>query len=106
MAKSCFDPCLEEDPGPWLLVEWACEPTSKLAAWFQSQGHDILRLCLPEWDMTEHGNTELVMDRIKSAVEARQPVLVWISIPCTAWCAWQRINLAVGSDDLVRRVIA
>ena len=65
VAKSCFDPCLEEDPGPWLLVEWACEPTSKLAAWFQSQGHDILRLCLPEWDMTERGNTELVMDRIK-----------------------------------------
>ena len=74
--RAAHDPCLEEDPGPWLLVEWACEPTSKLASWFQSQGHDSLRLCLPEWDMTERGNTELVLGRIRSAVEARQPVLV------------------------------
>eukprot|EP00972_Heterocapsa_arctica_P053040 7809852-Heterocapsa_arctica.AAC.1 len=38
-----------------------------------------------------------VLNEAREKVRQGIPVVVWISLPCTAWCSWQRVNLKLRS---------
>eukprot|EP00972_Heterocapsa_arctica_P061067 9004778-Heterocapsa_arctica.AAC.1 len=43
----------ELDQQKWCLLEWACDPKSRLAEWFVQSGHHAVRLGLPGIDLSQ-----------------------------------------------------
>ena len=65
-----------------------------------ANGHAAVRLGLPEWDLRR---PEVVARVVGCALRAHRlgfQICIWASLPCTAWSAWQHVNLAMG--DAVR----
>ena len=89
----------------WLLVEYCCEPDSLLSQWFFDHQQAITRLSLPGQDVTDPAVLARVYHDIVMAVKRGLKVLVWTSLPCTAWCGWQQINMT-RSEEAEQRVYA
>eukprot|EP00972_Heterocapsa_arctica_P115894 16450281-Heterocapsa_arctica.AAC.1 len=74
----------------WALVEWCREPDSLLSDWFLQRGLTATRLGLPEHDLGKTSEGRRVADKIIDQLSEGSNVCLWCSLPCTAWCAWQR----------------
>ena len=83
----------------WHVFEWCCERDSLLAGWFLEHGHLATRLGLPDYDLSRREDAGKVCNLMLREAGRGHPVLWWISLPCTAWCAWQTIN--VGAESTV-----
>lgn len=88
--------------GPWLLLEWCCEKTSRLSSWFTQNGHAAIRLGLPEWDLRDPDRVSLVVARAVAASRMGFRIMVWASLPCTPWTAWQRVNVTLSDQNAER----
>ena len=80
----------------WKLFEWCCEPDSELSAWMKCHGEEAQRLCLPNYDMSKEDVVAKVVRQIVTDEQDGYNVAVWISLPCTPWTTWQRINAKLG----------
>eukprot|EP00972_Heterocapsa_arctica_P070471 10409755-Heterocapsa_arctica.AAC.1 len=74
---------------PWILFEWSCESDSRLAHWFVDHGHAARRLGLPQTDLKTPRVVDGVVQEIIEAYDDGFDVILWASLPCTAWCTWQ-----------------
>ena len=77
------------DQEKWCLIEWACEPTSVLSAWFLDHGHDAIRLTRDVIDLSAASAVRKVMKIARERERQGFKFLVWAALPCTAWCKWQ-----------------
>jgi hypothetical protein len=82
-----------------VLVEYCCEPDSKLSnIWMQGRG-GALRLGLPDFDLRRDSVIRQVIFMIRSYVRGGQQVLVWCSLPCQPWTAWQNLNQGPNTSN-------
>eukprot|EP00972_Heterocapsa_arctica_P098784 14576294-Heterocapsa_arctica.AAC.1 len=84
----------EENIGrkPNVLREWCCENDSRLAQWFVNHGHAARRLGLPKTDLKKPCVVDGIAQEIIEAYDDGFHVILWASLPCTAWCTWQQVN--------------
>eukprot|EP00972_Heterocapsa_arctica_P038636 5692988-Heterocapsa_arctica.AAC.1 len=72
----------------YCLLEWACDPRSRLAEWFVSHGHHAIRLGLPNVDLSESKCLDMILHAAENQVKAGYKIFLWASLPCTAWTTW------------------
>eukprot|EP00972_Heterocapsa_arctica_P057019 8414148-Heterocapsa_arctica.AAC.1 len=88
--------------GPCHLVEWCCEQGSDSTRCMIEHGGGATRLCLPQRDMRLDQQVEQVIHDVRTLANLGIFVLIWASLPCTAWCSWQRVNQA--DEQIARRL--
>ena len=91
---------------PWVLLEWACEKDSRLSAWFLKHGQQAVRLTEDNVDLARPGAVARVLRIARMWTQRGYRVLTWAALPCTAWCPWQRLNVAhqaPATHDLTER---
>eukprot|EP00972_Heterocapsa_arctica_P078256 11539778-Heterocapsa_arctica.AAC.1 len=45
-----------------------------------------------------------VLNEAREKVRQGIPVVVWVSLPCAAWCSWQRVNMTQSSATFAKIV--
>eukprot|EP00972_Heterocapsa_arctica_P027807 4090441-Heterocapsa_arctica.AAC.1 len=45
-----------------------------------------------------------VLNEAREKVRQGIPVVVWVSLPCTAWCSWHRVNMKQSSATFAKIV--
>ena len=73
-----------------LLIEFACEPDSKLSATMLEQGGDAIRVHKESFDILKNKD----MTRLIEIVDQNPGCDLWGSIPCAPWSTWQYVNLS------------
>ena len=73
-----------------LLIEFACEPDSKLSATMLEQGGDAIRVHKESFDILKNKD----MTRLIEIVDQNPGCDLWGSIPCGPWSTWQYVNLS------------
>ena len=80
-----------EEP-QWHVVEYCCEPDSKLSTWFAERGHTVTRLGLPDRDLSNAACVSQVSEEIREQLQNGKKILLWASLPCRPWCKWQQAS--------------
>eukprot|EP00971_Amphidinium_carterae_P350634 6491657-Amphidinium_carterae.1 len=94
----------EQVAGKMVLIECACFGDSLLSAEHELKGGISVRLGLPSTDLTTEHGKRLFTRVLRIAAEHAQSVIVWFSIPCSAWSSLQYLNEnRYGSDWLRER---
>eukprot|EP00971_Amphidinium_carterae_P189313 3757828-Amphidinium_carterae.1 len=94
----------EQVAGKMVLIEYACFGDSLLSAEHELKGGISVRLGLPPTDLTTEHGKRLFTRVLRIATEHAQSVIVWFSIPCSAWSSLQYLNEnRYGSDWLKER---
>ena len=73
-----------------VLIEFACEPDSKLSATMLEQGGDAIRVHKESFDILKNED----MTRLIEIVDQNPGCDLWGSIPCGPWSTWQYDNLS------------
>ena len=89
-----------------VLFEYACDAHSLLSRYFEDAGGTAYRLCLPVWNLLLFSIIERVWNMAVIHASYGHQIRVWMSLPCTAWCPWQFINLAADSEQTNARITA
>ena len=87
---------MKDKMGPWLLIGWCCEDDSKMAGWFLRAGHAALRLGRPQCDLRDPGHVALAVAKMIEAARRGFEIIIWASLPCRPWSAWQQVNVAIS----------
>ena len=74
------------------LVELCCYEDSVLGQEFREAGHQSFRFGLPGTDLLSARGQECVRQELRRLAGAGCLVVVWISVPCSAWSTLQRLN--------------
>ena len=83
----------KEDEIKKVLIEACCGEESKLASHFKEKGGESSQIYLPKHDMSKDHPVKPLKETIESQEEEGFEVRIWISIPCSPGCSWQRVNL-------------
>lgn len=62
---------------------------------FRRESGSAMRLFFPDLEMMEKENIEALKKVNETLNDEGFEIHVWIAIPCSPWCTWQRVNLAV-----------
>jgi predicted adenine nucleotide alpha hydrolase (AANH) superfamily ATPase len=76
-----------------VLIEVCCGETSKLSSAFKEKGGEAIRIYLPNHNMLKRHTIKALKLTIEDLKQEDFEVKIWISIPCSPWCSWQRVNL-------------
>jgi hypothetical protein len=76
-----------------ILVEVCCGENSKLTTAFKEKGGEGIRIYLPYHDMQKRYTIKGLKLTIEDLKQEGFEVKLWVSIPCSPWCSWQRVNL-------------
>ena len=76
------------------IHEYCCHQDSLLGTLAQRQGHTIRRWGLFNVDLFTVKGVQTVADSIRKDLKSGLTVVLWIAVPCTPWCAYQRMNEA------------
>ena len=76
-----------------ILFEVCCGENSRLMSQFKQRGGEGIRLYLPKHNVAKDYTIEAAKRVTKILQEEGFTVKIWISIPCSPWCSWQRVNL-------------
>ena len=76
-----------------VLFDVCCGENSKLTSHFKDRGGEGIRLYLPKHNVAIDHTIEAAKRVIKILEDEGFTVKIWISIPCSPWCLWQRVNL-------------
>jgi hypothetical protein len=85
------------------LIEWCCHEDSELMNQWVGQGGKGLRVALPRFDARRRQVVDDIRHRIRRKLDAAQHVRMHISLPCTCWSQWGRLNAARSDDYRARR---
>ncbi|CAE8639057.1 unnamed protein product, partial [Polarella glacialis] len=88
----------------WMLFEWACERDSPLSQWFMDNGHAAVRLGLPETNLLDAAVVNSVVGQMIKAWRKGYAVVLWCTLPCTPWCAWQRGRIQQDRSESLEMV--
>ena len=75
-----------------VLFEVCCAENSRLTSQFKERGGEGIRLYLPKHDVVKDYTTEAAKRATKILQDEGFTVKIWISIPRSPWCSWQRVN--------------
>jgi hypothetical protein len=73
-----------------LLFEVCCGENSRLTAKVKERGGEGIRLYLPNHNVARDYTIEAAKRVTKILEDEGFTVKIWISIPCSPWCSWQR----------------
>ena len=76
-----------------ILIEVCCGDTSKLSSTFKDKGGEAIRIYLPNNDMLKRYTLKALKLTVEDLKQENFEVKIWISIQCSPWCSWQRVNL-------------
>ena len=77
------------------LAEICCHPESELSKTCETLGGKAMRLSIGTgYDLLTRDGTQSARNELVT----RSPRYNWFSTPCTAWCSWQRINIAKATE--------
>ena len=82
-------------PGRKLLIEFACEPDSRLSAVMMECGGDAIRVHIGSFDITKAKD----VSRLIGIIEDNPGCDLWGSIPCGPWSTWQYVNLSIHGAE-------
>jgi len=74
------------------LHQYCCEPDSVLADAAGHHGYRYQRWTEQNCDLSLAHDVRQVEQCIRKDIQEGQVVCLWISLPCTAWCSWQRLS--------------
>ena len=77
-------------PGRKVLIEFACEPDSRLSAVMMECGGEAIRVHIGSFDITKAKD----VGRLIEIIEDNPGCDLWASIPCGPWSTWQYVNLS------------
>ena len=80
-----FTPKVEK---PTVLIEWACSDNSELGVQGTKLGIVVIRLTKRDTDLSTAAGLALALQKI----EQNKGCHMHGSLPCTAWCSFQRLN--------------
>jgi len=78
-----------------VLIEVCCAKNSRLTSHSRDRGGEGIRLYLPKHNVARDYTIEAAKRVIKILEDEGFTVKIRISIPCSPWCSWQRVNLCV-----------
>jgi D-lyxose ketol-isomerase len=78
-----------------ILIDVCCYDESKLIKQFQERGGGAIRISLPKHDLSKEETEKAIVKVVKKMQSEGFKVHVWTSLPCSPWCAWQRVNKAI-----------
>ena len=78
-----------------ILIEVCCYEESKLSKQFQERGGGAIRISFPKHDLSKEEAEKAIVKVVKKMQSEGFKVHVWTSLPCSPWCAWQRVNKAI-----------
>ena len=84
-------------PGRRLLIEFACEPDSRLSAVMMECGGEAIRVHIGSFDITKAKD----VSRLIAIIEDNPGCDLWASIPCGPWSTWQYVNLSIHGAEFV-----
>eukprot|EP00972_Heterocapsa_arctica_P036599 5386886-Heterocapsa_arctica.AAC.1 len=62
----------------YCLLEWICEPRSRLAEWFIRHGHHAICLGLPNIDLSQKTKyIDMIMRVAENQIKAGYKIFVW-----------------------------
>ena len=76
-----------------ILIEVCCGENNKLSSTFKDKGGEAIRIHLPDHNMLKRYTTKALKLTIEDLKQEGFEVQIWVSIPCSPWCSWQRVNL-------------
>ena len=82
-------------PGRKLLIEFACEPDSRLSAVMMECGGEAIRVHIGSFDITKAKD----VSRLIAIIEDNPGCDLWASIPCGPWSTWQYVNLSIHGAE-------
>ena len=82
-------------PGRKLLIEFACEPDSRLSAVMMECGGEAIRVHIGSFDITKAKD----VSQLIAIIEDNPGCDVWASIPCGPWSTWQYVNLSIHGAE-------
>ena len=82
-------------PGRRLLIEFACEPDSRLSAVMMECGGEAIRVHIGSFDITKAKD----VSRLIAIIEDNPGCDLWASIPCGPWSTWQYVNLSIHGAE-------
>jgi len=85
-----------------ILHELFCFEDSLLSAAASRSGAKVWRWGEPSHDLSNMSRVREVESRVRRDTRAGHDVSVWISLPCSPWSAWQRVNRQVSLATRVR----
>ena len=89
------DELIGQDTGQLDLAEICCHPESELSKTCEALGGKAMRLSIGTgYDLLTHEGTQSALNELV----ARSPRYSWFATPCTAFCSWQRINIAKATE--------
>ena len=75
------------------LHEYCCSEDSLLGKAALAKGMKVRRWGLFNTDLYKAKGVQLVADTIKKDIHAGLTAVLWVSLPCDPWCAYQRLNV-------------
>eukprot|EP00971_Amphidinium_carterae_P352483 6492615-Amphidinium_carterae.3 len=75
-----------------VLIEYACFDDSLLSAEHELRGGVAIRFGLPSVDLSSSHGEHLVTHTLQTAARHARSVVMWVSIPCSAWSSLQFLN--------------
>ena len=87
-------------PGPHELWEIACSPSSNLCKAYQDLGLGARRINLESgFDVYAVDTWERLRHAGRSGAKPGVLRRLWVSLPCTVWSSWQRVNASRSVKD-------
>jgi len=74
------------------LLEVCCGENSRLSNTFKEKGGEAIRIFLPDHDTSKKVTAKALIQTIEELQSEKFEVKIWVSIPCSPWCSWQRVN--------------
>ena len=87
-------PMTQEDSRIRLYVyEYCCYNDSRLSEAIRRRNAQAIRLGLPLFDLSRPSIVMKLIESIQSRLQVGAKVFVWMSLPCSPWSSWHKINL-------------
>ena len=84
-----------------ILIEVCYNEEIKLSSHMRERGAGAIRIGLPKHDVMKAETLEAVKQLVEEFKEEGFRPILWISVPCSPWCTWQRVQLKDSKKTLM-----
>ena len=82
-------------------MEVCCSPASGIVSEVDKQHGACTGVRISEFNGHDLSTSEGAAKALRAAAQTQaQPLHMWFSVPCGAWCDWQRLNAKSGQQRL------
>ena len=87
------------------LIEYCCEPNSRLSHHASQKGVHFNRISLPDYDVSKARDVTRVIELGKAALRRGEELWLWGSLPCSPWCPWHNITVVAHPNFKARLAV-